>query len=156
MAKAKRNQEPVKQGRPRNVMTEEKVEAILRAVRVGLHPDRAAEAAGVPAAAMRQHKRRNPDFVTALKEAAATAEQSYLGRILLHTEKQWTACAWILERRWPERWAKREPKEPPTKDDARKLLDDIRAIKALEENVAHAATTSPQATTPTQGGETSS
>ena len=33
----------------------------------------------------------------------------FLGRIIGHTEKQWTAAAWILERRWPERWAKREP-----------------------------------------------
>ena len=74
----------------------------------------------------------------------------------MHTDKQWTACAWILERRWPERWAKREIKEPPTKDDARKLLDDIRAIKALEESVTHAAPANPQATTPAQGGEASS
>lgn len=140
-------------GRPRSKMTKEQIEAILRTVRLGLHPDRAAAAHGVSSSTMRNHKQRHPDFATAIKEAEAAAEQGYLGRILRHTEKQWTACAWILERRWPERWAKREPKDPPTKDDARKLLDDIRAIKALEENVAHAATTSPQATTPAQGGE---
>lgn len=152
MAKAKRT--PTKMGRPRVVMTPDKIEAILRAVRVGLHPERAAEAAGVPAAAMRMHKKRNPEFVTQIKEAMAKAEESYLGRILLHTEKQWTACAWILERRWPERWAKREVQPPPNRDDARKLLDDIKAIKALEDAVTHATTSTP--TQAPQGGEAAS
>lgn len=136
-------------------MTEENITAILRAISVGLHPDRAAEAAGVPAGTFRAHKTRDKAFAARVKEAIAKAEESYLGRILLHTEKQWTACAWILERRWPERWAKREPKEPPTKDDARKLLDDIRAIKALEETVTNAPATT-QTTTPPQGSEASS
>jgi len=137
-------------------MTEENIKAILRAISVGLHPDRAAEAAGVPAGTFRKHKTRDKAFAALIKEAIAKAEESYLGRILMHTDKQWTACAWILERRWPERWAKREIKEPPTKDDARKLLDDIRAIKALEESVTHATPANPQATTPAQGGEASS
>jgi len=43
-----------------------------------------------------------------VKEAMAAAEEGYLSRILMHSEKQWTAAAWILERRWPERWRKRE------------------------------------------------
>jgi len=94
--------------RPRSEMTDEKIEAILRTVRLGLHPDRAAAAHGVSPATLRQHKRRNPEFVTAIKEAEAVAESGFLGRILKHTEKQWTAAAWMLERRWPERWAKRE------------------------------------------------
>jgi hypothetical protein len=25
-----------------------------------------------------------------------------------HMETQWTACAWMLERRWAERWRKRD------------------------------------------------
>ena len=95
-------------GRPRTEMTPEKVDAVLRAVRMGLHPDRAAEAAGVAPSTMRKHKARNPEFVTALKEAAAEAEKSYLGRIIQHSESQWTAAAWILERRWAERWRKRD------------------------------------------------
>lgn len=148
MAKAKRTN-PL--GRPRSVMTEENIKAILRAISVGLHPERAAEAAGVSAGTFRKHKMRDKAFATQIKEALAKAEESYLGRILLHTEKQWTACAWILERRWPERWAKREVQPPPNRDDARKLLDDIRAIKALEESVTHATPTN-QAPAP-QGSE---
>jgi len=106
-------------------MTDERIEAILRTVRLGLHPDRAAMAHGVSPATLRQHKRRNPEFVTALKEAEASAEQGFLGRILKHTDKQWTAAAWMLERRWPERWAKREA--PITSNEARDMVNRLRA-----------------------------
>lgn len=99
-------------GRPRSEMTDEVCEAILRTVRLGLHAERAAQAHGVNVGTYRAHKRRHSEFASALKKAEAEAEQSYLSRILLHTEKQWTACAWLLERRWPERWAKREPDAP--------------------------------------------
>jgi hypothetical protein len=113
-------------------MTDEKIEAILRTVRLGLHPDRAAMAHGVNPGTMRQHKRRNPEFVTAIKEAEAAAEQGFLGRILKHTEKQWTAAAWMLERRWPERWAKREVVIDTTKEDATRLRADLDAIDRME------------------------
>ena len=89
-------------------MTPDNCEAVLRNVRFGLHPDRAAQAAGISASTMRAHKRRHPEFATAMKEAAAQAEQHFLGRILRHSETQWTAAAWMLERRFPERWRKRE------------------------------------------------
>lgn len=118
--------------RPRTEMTDEKIEAILRTVRLGLHPDRAAMAHGVNPGTMRQHKRRNPEFVTAIKEAEAAAEQGFLGRILKHTEKQWTAAAWMLERRWPERWAKREVVIDTTKEDATRLRADLDAIDRME------------------------
>ena len=95
-------------GRPRTEMTPENIEAILRAIRLGLHPERAAQAAGVSVGAFRMHKKRHPEFVMSIKEAESAAEQGFLGRILKHTEKQWTAAAWVLERRWPERWRKRE------------------------------------------------
>lgn len=91
-------------------MTDEKIEAILKTVRLGLHPDRAAQAHGVAPETLRSHRKRHPQFATAIKEAEAAAEQGFLGRILRHTENQWTAAAWMLERRWPDRWAKREPK----------------------------------------------
>jgi hypothetical protein len=104
-------------GRPRTEMTDANIEAILRGVRLGLHPERAAQAAGVALGAYRMHKRRDPEFVMRIKEAEAMAEQGFLSRILKHTEKQWTAAAWMLERRWPERWRKRENEETISKTD---------------------------------------
>lgn len=90
-------------------MTEEVIVAILKTVKLGLHPERAAESHSISSSTLAMHKRRNPDFVRRIKEAESGAERGFLGRIIGHTEKQWTAAAWILERRWPERWAKREP-----------------------------------------------
>jgi transposase len=118
--------------RPRTEMTDDKIEAILRTVRLGLHPDRAAMAHGVSPGTVRSHKKRHPEFATAIKEAEAAAEQGFLGRILKHTEKQWTAAAWMLERRWPERWAKREVVIDTTKEDATRLRADLDAIDRLE------------------------
>ena len=95
-------------GRPRSVITDEVIAKILRTVELGVWPDRAAQMHGVNGAALRQHKKRHPEFVTALEKAEAQAESGIHGKILRHMDKQWTACAWMLERRWPERWAKRE------------------------------------------------
>lgn len=85
-------------------MTEEAIDCILRCVAAGLHPDRAAAAAGVSSSTMRNHKRRHPGFATQLKKAQADAEASFLSRIVRHSDERWQAAAWILERRWPERW----------------------------------------------------
>lgn len=96
-------------GRPRSVMTPDAEAAILRAVRLGVWPDRAATMNGIPSATLRAHRRRNKAFATALESAEAEAESAIHGKILRHMDKQWTAAAWMLERRWPSRWAKREP-----------------------------------------------
>jgi transposase len=110
MAKAKKTTvEKRSRGRPRSSMTPENCAAVIRAVKMGLHPDRAAEAAGVSRSTMRAHRRRNEGFATQIKEAEAFAEQDALGKIIKHSDSQWTAAAWLLERRFPERWARRDP-----------------------------------------------
>lgn len=121
--------EPKKIGRPRTEMTDEKIEVILRAVRLGLHPERAAQAAGVTLGSFRMHKKRNPAFVMAIKEAEAGAESTFLGRIFTHMDRHWQSIAWMLERRWPERWSKREHVEVSTKGEAEQLLSDLAAIR---------------------------
>jgi len=88
-------------------MTKEAIETILRCIAAGLHPDRAAAAAGVTPSTMRAHKHRHPGFATELKKAQAEAEASFLARIVAHSDERWQAAAWILERRWPERWRQR-------------------------------------------------
>lgn len=102
------NNRPV--GRPRSVMTPQVVETILGHVREGIWPERAARLAGIDAAAMRMHKQRNPQFVTDLEKAEAEAEASLHGRMLRAMEDNWTAVAWMLERRFPARYAKQDPK----------------------------------------------
>jgi transposase len=117
-----------RRGRP-PVMTEEVQEDILRTIRLGLHADRAALAHGISSGTLRSFKKRNPDFAARMKSAEADAENGFLSRLLMHTDKQWTACAWMLERRWPERWAKKEHVEVSTKGEAEKLLNDLKLIR---------------------------
>ena len=97
-------------GRPRSVMTPEVVEAILSHVREGIWPERAARLVGIDGAAMRKHKERHPQFVTDLEKAEAQAEASLHGRMLRAMDDNWTAVAWMLERRFPQRYAKQDPK----------------------------------------------
>jgi len=97
-------------GRPRNVMTPKVVETILAHVREGIWPERAARLAGIDGAAMRMHKQRNPEFVTELEKAEAHAESSFHSRMIRAMDDNWTAVAWMLERRFPQRYAKQDPK----------------------------------------------
>ena len=92
-------------------MTDEAIEKIITTVALGIWPERACLIHGISADAMRHHKMRHPDFVMALETAEAKAEESFHSKILMHTEKQWTAAAWMLERRWPERYAKKPDTE---------------------------------------------
>lgn len=126
-------------GRPRSTMTPETIEAILRAVRLGVWPDRAAAMQGISASTMRNMRKRDPEFATAMKRAEAEAESAVLSRILRAMDRQWTAAAWILERRWSERWAKREHVEVSTKGEAKQLLADLAAMRAMSEATPDAA-----------------
>lgn len=102
----KRRKKPM--GRPRSAMTDEVIDAILRTVRLGIWPDRAALIHGVNAATMRSHRKRHPDFATALEKAEADAEGMLHSKMIRHMDKQWTAVAWMLERRFKDRYAKPE------------------------------------------------
>jgi hypothetical protein len=119
-------------------MTPEKIEAILKTVALGLHPERAALAHGVDPATMRKHKQRNPEFVTAIKEAEAKAESGFLSAMMLHTEKNWTCLAWLLERRWPMRWARRDapPQDETPQQTAAKIQAALSHLAASVPNVA--------------------
>lgn len=91
-------------------MTDEVIEKILSHVREGIWPERAARLAGIDGAAMRMHKQRHPDFVTALEKAEAHAESNFHSRMIRAMDDNWTAVAWMLERRFPQRYAKQDPK----------------------------------------------
>lgn len=128
-----------KQGRPRSVMTPEVCEKIVETVRItGCWPETAARAQGIDPAAMRKHKERHPEFVTALESALGNAEIGFHGTVLraangspaviLRDEKgkpilnekgratvlrseirpSVYAATWMLERRWPEHYARKE------------------------------------------------
>lgn len=45
------------------------------------------------------------EFSATIKKALADAEGDYLGVIQAAGTEAWTALAWVLERRFPQRWA---------------------------------------------------
>lgn len=94
-------------GRPRSTMTADTEERILGTVRLGLWPDRACAAHGVSDKAMRAHRARHPEFAARLEAAEAEAEKNFWSRMVLHSSKSYQACAWMLEKRWADRYGRK-------------------------------------------------
>lgn len=76
---------------------------------------RAAQCAGVGVSTykvwvQRADKGEEPyaSFLAEVKDAEATAERALLGLIRKHAVETWQAAAWLLERRYPKRYALRQ------------------------------------------------
>lgn len=89
-------------------MTPKTVAAILEGVAGCLPIDVAARAAGVAPSTVRSHRERHREFATALDAALATAKSSMLAHVRNAAPKHWQAAAWLLERRFPEEFARPE------------------------------------------------
>lgn len=61
------------------------------------------------------------DFVVQLDDIFAKAEMKHLMNLNAHSKKNWQVSAWILERRYPERWGRKtviaNPKDNISRDD---------------------------------------
>jgi hypothetical protein len=92
---------------------------ILMAVRAGCYPEVAARWAGVSAATYYRWVRDpRPPYVAfraALDLADAACEAMVIGNLVRLSRTSTRAARFLLERRWPERWAKprRLPAEAP-------------------------------------------
>ena len=115
-------------------MTPEVEAKIVHAISLGMYPDRAAEMHGIAKSTMRSHRARHPEFASMIKEAEAKAESGFISSILLHSEKQWTACAWLLERRFPKRWAKRDIEQAQSA--AQNAMQLVATLNALSTSMA--------------------
>lgn len=101
-------------GRPTKI-TEELVKTITEYIKAGNYPEVAASLAGVSRATFynwlkkgHEHKTGiHHDFLDSIKEAEDYAEAAGVERIRKAGEKNWTALAWWLERKHPERWGRR-------------------------------------------------
>lgn len=61
------------------------------------------------------------ELCSALKKAIAESEIYNLSTIRAASESHWQAAAWLLERRWPHRWGRKD-----------KAIDDEQINKAIE------------------------
>ena len=105
--------EPPPTGKSAYLIDEAKVASLLTALKQGMHREAACALAGVSTAALRVWLQRADTeelayvkFAEAVAEAEAGVEHQQLSKVL--NAKDWQSGSWYLERKHPDRWAKRE------------------------------------------------
>lgn len=102
-------------GRP-TALNDERVMAILRVLRAGGHMDTAAQAAGIAVRTLHGWLQRGTSddvrdapfrqFREAVEQTMAESETRNVAIIATAAQSNWQAAAWLLERTYPERWAR--------------------------------------------------
>lgn len=84
--------------------------AILEHLRSGHYRKDAANLEGVSFQQFNVWRHDDPEFAEGIKRAEAESISALVERIRSASEdpQRWTAAAWLLERRFPQRWGKRE------------------------------------------------
>lgn len=108
-----------KGGRPSKIDAEV-TQTIANLLRCGAMVDAACAAAGIDRATFYRWMKAAEDgnvaysgFRDQIKRALADCENSLVAGIRLAGKTNWTALAWLLERRFPSRWAKNLTVAPP-------------------------------------------
>lgn len=86
-------------------------DVVLNYVRSGLFIQQACLAAGVSMRTFQEWRQKDPRLSASLKKAEAEFERVHIQNITTHAAKDWKASAWMLERKYPQRYAKREAPE---------------------------------------------
>lgn len=107
----------------KTLYTPARVATILDAIRLGNDKKVAAVAAGVGQSTFYRWLEDHQEFREAIEKAEADAETRKVGIISTAAEDTWTAAAWWLERKHPDRWARRP--EAPT------LVQDNRTVNVI-------------------------
>lgn len=98
-------------GRPTKY-TEERAEAILAAMATGIGKEVAARSEGVCIDTLNNWAKRRPNFSALLDIADARFERSHAARVGAAsagpTPGDWKVSAWILERKYHERWGRKQ------------------------------------------------
>lgn len=132
-------------GRPTSLDDTTKVR-ILAAVEAGCGRRTAAQAAGVDRSTLMRWLAAGRDgvepfaaFEAEVRAAEARCELANVATIQAASARTWQAAAWLLERKHPERWARRDPAAERVHRDekkaARRLLSEIPMVE-LEAMVA--------------------
>jgi hypothetical protein len=88
-------------------LTPARQRVLVDAVAAGATYEQAAMAAGVTYETLRVWRKTIPAFSAALKKGEVDAMLENLALIKQAAEEQeWTAAAWLLERRWPQQWGR--------------------------------------------------
>ena len=74
--------------------------------------------------------RRDPAFSVIIKKAEAEACARMVATVTKAAEKTWQAAAWWLERKYPARYAKRDPSSPQDGKLRQKFVIEYEAVEA--------------------------
>jgi hypothetical protein len=97
-------------------LTPEVQDKIVKALRAGNYRTTAAKVAGIHDATFynwikwgeAQKKGRYFEFFEAVKKAEAEGEAALIATINVASKDTWQAAAWILERKYPDRWGRKD------------------------------------------------
>lgn len=76
----------------------------MEATRKGLTRKVAARVAGISPTTLYKYLREDAEFAQRVKSAQADGEESLVDLIREHAADTWQAAAWLLERRYPDRY----------------------------------------------------
>ena len=111
---------PARKSGRRSKKNQATLDGILKAIRIGITFERAAELHRVSRATIYRWRNEDPEFDKDVLEAVVYSEAILLQRINDKTADDWKAAAWILERRHPEQYSqRREIDVTVTKSDGR-------------------------------------
>lgn len=85
----------------------ERVERLLEAIRIGATYKHACDYAGISFETFSQWQKQHPEFFEQVKAAEGAGVISNLQVIKTASAENWTAAAWLLERRHPEDYGRR-------------------------------------------------
>lgn len=105
-------------------MTPEKERDILAILATGGSRNVAADYVGIGQATLHDVIARDEKFSERVKKAEASGQLKHLKKIEM--AEQWQASAWMLERKWPDEYGRKDRTEQPADDMAEiitKLID---------------------------------
>ncbi len=96
-------------------LTPELQDDVVKRIRAGNYIKVACQAVGISHTAYfdwlkkgQEGKSPYAEFLDAIKKAESEAHVNYVAIVASHAPKQWQAAAWWLERRFPDKWGRRD------------------------------------------------
>jgi hypothetical protein len=85
-----------------------RMQALFRAIEAGHYPSDAAHQAGIDRGTLTLWRDLVPEIAAAVKDAEVVAKRRLLATVSAAGPVSWQASAWLLERRWPGEFGRRD------------------------------------------------